>query len=213
MKRSSWPYLWLCILIATVGIAQDVWRSVPTVPRGPRDSDSVGATVDAVAIRGGKQSKARVVIYGARKSGILIIGIWIHGLSELIPEKELWPYTGPDLGHEARNPRMMQITLVSPTGAVKFDSRMGVVTDLSLPRGVDEDGSDMFAAEIKNDDHSKALLHKMNEGFDEGLVWIGRGVFSPPIEVKFGGEGIQSHLKTVLDFVELSKATGNTPTD
>ena len=52
-----------------------------------------------------------------------------------------------------------------------------------------------------------ALLHKMNEGFDHGVVWIGRGVFTPPIEVKFGGAGIQGPLKKVLAFVQKNEVS------
>jgi hypothetical protein len=170
----------------------------------------VGAVVDTVAIRGGRQSKARVAIYGARKSGLLNICIWIGGLSQLISEENLLPFRGPVLGREARNAHMIEITLVSPTGDVRFNSRMVVISDGNFPEGVDDDGSDVFAANSENDKRFMALIHKMNEGFEHGVVWIGRGVFSPPIEVKFGGKGIQSHLKTVIDFVEPPKARANT---
>ncbi|MGD1103416.1 MAG: hypothetical protein ABSA59_15300 [Terriglobia bacterium] len=212
MKILGRVCLCLCILSATAGLAQDVWRSVPTVPRGPRDPDSIGTVVDAVAKRGGKESKARVVVYGGRKSGILLIGIWIRGLSEVISEENLSPYTRPQLEPEGLNPRMIEITLSSLTGKVQFNSRMVVLSDGNFPKGVDDDGSDVFVASCRSDNRCMALIHKMMEGFDQGVVWIGREVFSPPIQVNFGGKGIQSHLKTVLDFVEPAKATGSTST-
>lgn len=68
----------LCILTAAAGSGQDVWRLVPIVPRGPHDPDLIGATVDAIATRGEIESRARVVVYGARKSNLFGIGIWVH---------------------------------------------------------------------------------------------------------------------------------------
>lgn len=57
----------------------------------------------------------------------------------------------------------------------------------------------------------------MNAGFDYGLVTIGQGVFSPPIEVKFGGEGINGRLMPAMDWAKakaanLAKARANTST-
>ena len=55
----------------------------------------------------------------------------------------------------------------------------------------------------------------MNAGFDYGLVTIGRGVFSPPIEVKFGGEDINDRLMPAMDWAKadnLAKARANTST-
>jgi hypothetical protein len=164
--------------------------------------------VDAVAIRGGKETKARVAIYGARESAILNIAIWIRGLDG-IREEELEPYMVMNFGREALNSRMMEITLASPTGEVQFSSRLVVLPDGNFPKGVDDDGYDVLAADCKNDKRFMALIDKMMEGFDQGVVWIGRGVLSPPIEVKFGGKGIQGPLKKVLDFVRQSRTTAS----
>jgi hypothetical protein len=50
----------------------------------------------------------------------------------------------------------------------------------------------------------------MDSGFDHGLMKSGRGVFSPPIEVDFGGSGIHDHFKAVMLFVGTSKAKAST---
>jgi len=159
--------VWACILSGVIASAQDAWRSVPTVPRGPRDPDEVGAIVDAVAIRGGKETKARVAVYGARESGILNIAIWIQGLDGL-GDAELEPYMVMNLGREARNTRMMEFMLASPTGQVRFNSRMVVIPDGNFPRGVDDDGYDVLAADSKNNAQFMAFVHKMLDGFDQG---------------------------------------------
>jgi hypothetical protein len=189
--------LFLCILSAVAGSAQDVWHSVPTPALGPNDPDLAGASVDAVAIRRKKKSKARVVISGPRKLGTAVIGIWIDRLNEVISEDDLWPYTGPPLGREALNPHMIEITIVSPKGKVQFDSQMIMLSGGSFPKGTGGDEY-FFATNCKTDKRFKAFIDQMNMGFDYGFVVIGRGVFSPPIEVKFGGEGIKGILMPAM---------------
>ena len=207
----------MCLLSPVAGSAQDVWHPVPTVALGPNDPDLVGATVDAVVIRGEKESKARVVISGQRKLGTSLIGIWIDRLNEVISEDDLWPYTGPPLGREALNPHMMEITLVSPKGKVQFNSPIVMVSSGGFPKGVAADDDYLFATNCKTDKRFKAFIDQMNEGFDYGLVTIGGGVFSPPIEVKFGGEGIKGLLMPAMDWAKakadaLAKAKANTST-
>ena len=135
----------------------------------------------------------------------------------MIPEKELWSYTGPDLGHEALNLHMMEITLVSQGGKEQFNSRMVMLSGGNFPKGIIADDEYLFATNSKTNKRFKAFLDQMNAGFDYGLVTIGRGVFSPPIEVKFGGEGIKGLLMPAMDWAKakadaLAKAKANTST-
>ncbi len=157
MKVLRIACLFLCVPSAVAGSAQDVWHSVPTEALGPHDADLVGAAVDAVATRGQKESRARVVVSGQRKLGTSLIGIWIDRLNEVIPEDDLWPYTGPPLGHEALNPRMMEITLVSPKGKVQFNSPMVMVSSGGFPKGLAADDDYLFATNCKADKRFKAF--------------------------------------------------------
>jgi hypothetical protein len=188
-------------LFAAVGApAQNVWYSVPRVAHGPRDPDLVGAAVDGIATRGQKEYRARVVVSGPRGWGTSAIGIWVDKLNEVISENDLSPYTGPDLGREASNSHMMEITLVSKTGKVQFNSRMVMAFGGNFPNGVvDNYDNDYFTVNSKLDKQFKTFIDEMNAGFDYGIVTIGRGVFSPPIEVKFGGEGIKGKLMPAMD--------------
>jgi hypothetical protein len=192
--------LCLCILSAAVDSAQDVWRSVPMTPPGPNDY-LVGVAVDGVAVRGQKESKAQVVISGNRESGISQIGIWIDGLLQMISEKELEPYTGPDLGHEALNSHMIEIRLVSAKSEVHFNSRMVMTGGRGFPKGLAADGDLVFNSNRKMDGQFKAFLRQMSEGFNYGVITIGHGVFSPPVEVKFGGKGVEKQLKALIDTI------------
>lgn len=202
MKILKFVCLCLCIFSPVIGVAQDSWHLVPTRPRGPRDPDSIGTLVDAVAIRGKIRAPARVVVFGARNSGILLVGVWIRGLTEVIPEDKLSDYQRPVVGHEALNPHMIEITLFSQGRQVQLDSRMVLMSEFILPGGVDDDGSDAIVVGRHNDKPFMALIRRMSDGFDSGTVWIGRGVFSPPVEVRFKGDGIRTSLKGVMDFVE-----------
>ena len=189
----------LCILSATVGLAQNAWHSIPTVAPGPHEPDLVGATVDAVAIRGKQESKARIVLSAARNWGTPQIGIWVDGLFRVIPETQLWPYMGPDLGPAALNPRMIEITLAGSRGKVRFNSRMIMLSAGNFPEGVADRGELLFATNGKINQQFKSFLRQMNAGFDHGTVRIGQGVFSPPMEIKFRGEGVEGRLNTVID--------------
>jgi hypothetical protein len=190
----------LCMLSAAFTSAEDVWRSVPATPPGP-DHYLVGVAVDAVAVHSQQESKAQVVISGNRESGISQIAIWIDGLSQMISEKELEPYTGPDLGHEALNSHMIEIRLVSSKGEVHFNSRMVMTGGRGFPKGLAADGDLLFNSNRKMDGQFKAFLRQMSEGFNYGVVTIGRGVFTSAFEVKFGGKGVESQLKTLIDTV------------
>jgi hypothetical protein len=43
-------FLCLSILSPAIGMAQDVWRQVPTVPRGPWDPDTIGTAGGAYMV-------------------------------------------------------------------------------------------------------------------------------------------------------------------
>ena len=122
-------------------------------------------------------------------------------MSEVIPEDDLWPYTGPPLGPEARNPHMIEITLVSPKGKIQFNSPMVMLSGGSFPKGVSDDEY-LFATNCKPDKRFKTFINDMNAGFDYGLVTIGRGVFSPPIEIKIRGKEIKGQLMPAMDWAK-----------
>ena len=211
MKILGFVCLCLCIFSPVIAAAQDSWRLVPTTPRGLQDPDIIGTVVDAVAIRGKIRAPARVVVSGARNSGILLIGIWIRGLTEVIPEDKLGDYVRPLVGHEALNPRMIEITLFSQGRQVQLDSRMVLMSGFNFPGDVDDDGSDAIVVGRHNDKPFMALIRRMSDSFDSGTVWIGRGVFSPPVEVRFKGDGIRTSLKGVMDFVERGIVPAGSP--
>jgi hypothetical protein len=211
MKTLASAFFCLCFLITSAALGQDTsWRWLPTQQPGPHEPDIEGIVVDGIATCGAKQSRARIAFFGARKSGMLDIGVWVRELSDVIPNEALYPYEGPDFGREAFNPHMIEITLTSQTGDVHFHSRMGILIGDSLPRGLSDDNGVVLATSFSSDRESKVLLHQLSEGFDHGTISIGRNVFSPSIEVKFVGQGIQNYLKRVLDFVGLANSNVNT---
>jgi hypothetical protein len=207
--RILWTlYLGGYFLNAVFGLAQERWQSVPTIEPGQNPPDLIGAMIDGSASRGETQSKARVIVSVARRWGTVEIGIRINDLFKLIPERELWPYTGPDLGPDSANPNMMEITLVSPRGESHFNSRMVMMPGNGFPKGVADNAELLFATNCRTDDRLYAFLADMNRGFADGDVQIGRGVFSPPIEIKFGGQDIARHLQPVMDCIRKSRPIG-----
>jgi hypothetical protein len=121
--------------------AQNLWHPLPTESSRTTDTDIVGATVDAVATRGGLVSKARVVVSGQKGLGTALVGIWVEKLNAIVSDDDLWPYTGPPLGTEAKNPHMIEIALVSSTGKFLYSSRLVMLPPESFPKGI-ADGDD-----------------------------------------------------------------------
>lgn len=191
---------WLLFISALVVSAQDGWRAVPAVPLGPNDVNLVGVTGEAAASRGAKNAKARIVIAASPKWGTAEMGIWIEGISGMIGEKELWPFEGPDLRRAASNPRMIEIKLISSAGELKMHSPMGVASGGNYPKGAVPADDDVLCPNLR-DDELRRLLKRMNAGFDYGVVTIGQGVFSPPVVVRFDGNGINGKLRNVLDLI------------
>jgi hypothetical protein len=162
--------------------------------------DIVGATVDAVATRGKLVSKARVVVSGQKRLGTALVGIWIERLNEVVSDKVLWPYTGPPLGPEAQNAHMIEIRLVSPGSKFEYSSRLVMLAGGNFPKGIaDRDDEYLFSTNSTSNERFKTLVQKMNSGFDYGLVTIGRSVLSPPIVIKFPGDGVKGLLMPAMD--------------
>jgi hypothetical protein len=192
----------VCALSAFTSVpAQTLWHPIPTESSRTNDTDIVGAAVDAVATRGGLVAKARVVVSGQKRLGTALVGIWVEKLNTIVSDDDLWPYTGPPLGTETKNPHMIEITLVSSTGKFLYSSRLVMLAPESFPKGIaDGDDENLFATNNGvSDERFKTLITKMNSGFDYGVVTIGRGVFSPPVVVKFPGNGVKGLLMPAMD--------------
>lgn len=198
MKASR--FVWLLLVSALTASAQEGWRTVPIAPLGPNDPKLVGLIGDAVASRGEKKVKARVIVSAAPQWGTVTMGIWIKGISELIEEKELWPYDGPAPGRAASNPRMIAIKVFTSAGELNVDSHMGINSGGNYPKGAAPEDDEVLSVNLKEGELTN-LLERMNTGFNYGVVTIGQGVFSPPFVVRFDGKGINGKLNVVLDYV------------
>jgi hypothetical protein len=202
----AWGTIFLCLWISGLmpGIGQDAqnkWSSLPTVPLRPDEPELIGAAIGAIAKRGQRESTASVVISVAKRWGTAHIGVLVKDQSKLISEKELWPYMGPDPGHEAMNPRMMEITLISSRGNTHYNSQMLMSASGNFPKGITDEDVDLFDTNNKTNKQFIAFLDDMKEGFDYGIVQIGRGVFSPPLEVRFGGQNAKGVLTKLMQYV------------
>jgi hypothetical protein len=191
----------LAVIVGASVRAQNVWHSVPTSSHPANGTEIVGAAVDAVATRGKLVSKARVIVSGQRRLGTALIGIWVEKLNAIISDDDLWPYTGPPLGTQAKNSHMIEITFAFPTGNFQYFSQLVMLAPENFPKGVaDGDDGNLFATNNGvSDEEFKKLIAKMNSGFNDGLITIGRGVFSPPIVIKFSGDGIKGLLMPAMD--------------
>jgi len=149
-----------------------------------------------------KPLETSVVISGANRAGIYTLGIWIHELSSLMPEKSLWPYMGPDPGKEAFNHKMIEICLSKGGIQQKWNFPMGVISGGNFPKGAWSKKDLFLSTGIKGNSKEGSLLKKMSSGFDFATITIGRGVFVSPIEVRFQCGNFEDLFKDVREFVD-----------
>jgi hypothetical protein len=199
--------LLLCMMLSTIGMAQEKWQSIPSLPRGANEPDLHGAVINAVSIYDNRRYDARVVISGARQSGIYLLGFWVRNLFDVMPERELWPYMGPDLGKEAENDHMINLVIRRDKKTYKFNLILNMLSPGNYPKGTadDNDYSELFNAYMPPDKRMYSLIRLMADGFDAATATIGLGVFKHPIEIRFTGNGIEQPLREVVRFVGEAK--------
>jgi len=191
----------LLVVCSMAAGAQDSWQKIPTISPGQKEPHLRGVVISGRVINKLKSSDSKMVISGANHAGIYTLGFWIQGLSSLIPERDLWPYMGPDPGREALNPRMLEIVLTVDGIEKRWNFPMAVMSAGNFPKG-DWNKKDLFLSttiKFKADDYS--LLTDMSSGFDHVAVTIGRGVFKNPIEIQFDSKGFKDSFREVAEFV------------
>jgi hypothetical protein len=195
------------MMLSTIGMAQEKWQSIPSLPRGANEPDLHGAVINAVSIYDNRRYDARVVISGARQSGIYLLGFWVRNLFDVMPERELWPYMGPDLGKEAENDHMINLVIRRDKKTYKFNLILNMLSPGNYPKGTadDNDYSELFNAYMPPDKRMYSLIRLMADGFDAATATIGLGVFKHPIEIRFTGNGIEQPLREVVRFVGEAK--------
>lgn len=183
-----------------MGHAQD-WQKIPVVPPGPREPNLMGVSTTTVVKTGSVSHEARVVVSGARQARIFTLGLWIRGLSDLMAEKELWPYMGPDLGKEAMNPKMVEIVVSKDGIKHRWNFPMIVISGGNFPKS-DWDKKDLFfSVAIKCNSKDYSIFEKMRSGFDDAVIVVGRGVFLNPVEVRIVGKGFGDAFGDAVEFV------------
>jgi hypothetical protein len=193
----------LCMMLPTIVMAQEKWASIPSLPRSADEPDLHGAVINAVSICNNRRIDARVVISGARQSGIYLLGFWVRNLYDVMPESELWPYMGPDLGKEAENDHMINLIIQRDKKTYKFNLILNMLSPGNYPKGTAEenDYNELFNAYMPPDKRMYSLIRFMADGFDAATATIGIGVFKHPLEIRFIGNGIEKPLREVVEFV------------
>jgi hypothetical protein len=191
--------------------AQDVWKEIPTESQSDHAPlpflKAIG--VPAIATYNGKQHKAVVFICGHQKGpGVFhpLIEIYVEGLRQFVPEKELELFEGPPESVAQNKIRAMVVSIrrgkQSYRAANWVDLHLG---DYPISIVPDEGNNIIFGSGVFTKGPSYTawvqLIREMSKGFDEGHISFGGKVPSAKIDIYFPGTGIEPLLKDLIRFV------------
>jgi len=163
--------------------------------------------IPARATYDGKKLKAYVFVWGHEKktgTGFPEIEVYVAGFDELIPEKELEQFEGPDLSDAALKTDTFEITITRNGQRFNVSNRVelcpGSYPESIVPQG----GNNVFDTGINLSAARrgawKQFIREMSSGFDKGHISLGGKVLSHRIEIDFSGNGIAPLLQDLLRF-------------
>ncbi len=204
-------------LLSSVSLlnAQDAWRVIPTeTPSDHKPLPFLKAIgIPATAIYKGEKRRAFVIILGnlkeerARLPANVHIGppeieVHIDGLEQMVPEKLLDLFDGPETSDASMEIRVVAISVTRGKEVFRATGSANRY-DGDYPESiVGSEGNNVLGTSWPL--HRVAwmqFLHEMSSGFDEGHITIGGKVLSPNIEIEFSGNGIAPLLQGMLRVV------------
>jgi len=222
MKR-----FWLLCLLLTVFFhsvsslltAQNAWRVIPTESVTDHHPlpllNAIG--IPATATFRGEKHNAIVFICGAKKDkpdehpGVKVtvgppaIEIYIESLQQIVPDKELELFEGPNDSDAAAEVRAMTVSIRRGKQVYRSTNWVDLYTGEYPASIVNEGGNNVFGTGVLTEGPHRIawiqLLHEMSSGFDEGHISFGGKELSSKIEIDFSGNGIKPLLKNLIQFV------------
>jgi hypothetical protein len=218
MKRGCPTSLLLTVFIlSSISLlnAQDAWRAVPTeTPSDHKPLPFLKAIgIPATAIYKGEKRKAFVIVCGSLKEqrhslpanvhlGPPEIEVHIDGLEQMVPEKLLDLFDGPETSDASTEIRVFAISISRGKQVFRAMSSVDRYEGPYPESVVGPEGNNVLGTSTPLKGPRQAawiqLLHEMSSGFDEGRILIGGKVLSPNIEIDFSGNGIQPLLQEML---------------
>lgn len=165
--------------------------------------------VPATATYRGEERKALVFICGHKRGpGVYhpLIEIYIEGLRQLVPEKELQLFEGPPESAAQYKLRAMRVSVRRGKQVYRavnsVDLHLGDYPVSIVPA---DDNNNVFGSGVltKGPEHAAwvQLMREMSAGFDDGHISFGGEKPSSRIEIAFSGAGIEPLLKELIRFV------------
>lgn len=221
MKRGCRASLLLTLfLLSSVSLmsAQDTWRAVPTeTPSDHKPLPFLKAIgIPATAIYKGEKRKAFVIICGSLKEerhslpadAHLVppnIEVHIDGLEQMVPEKLLDLFDGPDPSEASTEIPVFAISISRGEQVFRAMSSVNRYEGTYPESVVGPEGNNVLGTGTQPKGPRRAawiqFLHEMSSGFEKGRILIGGKVLSPNIEIEFSGDGIQPLLQEMLRVV------------
>jgi hypothetical protein len=211
LNRSTWRAVarlaLLVLAVFTTSLeAQEKWQSIELSARGRPIPTLKAVGIKAKAECNGQSYSAFVFVWGRQGSGIYTIGIVISGFDGVIPEAELDKYRGPDLSEKAMTEDVISINLHQDRGEQSFSARLLMTTSFMLPnyvRGASREyfGTNPHLGNKKEKEEWHELLAMLSRGIADGHIVIGGGGFPKEIVIRFGGEGVATPAKELMQFI------------
>ena len=165
--------------------------------------------IPATATFRGKEHKAYVFIFGPKKGpGVFhpFIQIYIEGLRQLVPEKELELFEGPSESVDQYKFCAMAVRIRRGSQVYRAVSEVNLqLGDYPVSIVPDEGNNNVFGSAVhtKGPEHTAwvQLMREMSAGFDKGHISFGGQTLSSRIDIDFSGAGIGPLLRDLIRFV------------
>lgn len=199
------------LFVSSLLTAQNAWSVIPM--ESPHDHQPMpflkAIGIPATATFRGREHKAYVFIFGPKKGpGVFhpFIQIYIEGLRQIVPEKELELFEGPSESVAQYKFCAMTVRIRRAKQVYRAANEVNLqLGDYPVSIVPDEDNNNIFSSEVltKGREHTAwvQLMREMSAGFDEGHISFGGTDPSSKIEIDFSGNGIVPLLRDLIRFV------------
>ncbi len=191
--------------ISSLAHAQAAWHKTVMSDDGKVDKNIVAISIPAEAEYGGKKMKASVFIFEhieSGKSGVPVLGIYIENVHDIIPDKELSMFIGPDIPNNVQNGSTFEMSVNLKSQIEKIVTYPLYGDSKWYDPGFECDGYFALAYLKGTRERWKKIVTDMSGGFMDAGITIGGTILPHKLHIHFSGAGLSSQLRDLMQYCE-----------
>jgi len=195
----------LLVLAPAVLNAKESWRKISLIINGKPLNHMMAIGVSGIATIGNEKTQAFLVFYGKKGSKNINMGVIINNATQLILERDIDAYRGPDLSDTAIKNDAFEIKISQKMTQYSFSTRMVIESTKLFPTDVSGGADEFFATNLRSTEPERKAFLKFIDSlckdFDDGNIVIGRGSFSNVVLVNFNNSCAAQLVADLKTFV------------